>query len=137
MKTLTSSHILNKHSQVKLTTSRHHVLISRLSFLNSEGDVTVQLLKETITDHSTGEELALAASKRRFVDSNGHAHSRLLDSNRFQWRGGVGACIFVGDNSVSNLDFVETGKHDNLTGTGFFDFFFTEVIKDKERSLKP
>mmetsp|Transcript_38303 Transcript_38303/g.64342 ORF Transcript_38303/g.64342 Transcript_38303/m.64342 type:complete len:233 (+) Transcript_38303:437-1135(+) len=71
-------HVLDQDGNVQRTASAHHKHVGRLTVLDAEGQVALQLLHETVADVTGGDVLSLLAREGRSVHAESHAHSWLL-----------------------------------------------------------
>jgi hypothetical protein len=120
---------------MELSSAGNHVPIGRLRLLNLKGNITIELLEQTITDHTRSKELALTASKGGLVHTQSHTDGGLLNSDGRKGLVGVGAVLLIGQKSITNLDIVETAEHDNLTSGSALDLLLAQVIENKELCL--
>ena len=94
---------------------------------HTQGNVLQQLALQAVTDLAAGDVLAFLAGKRGIVDGEGHLNGRIVDLNKGQRLNLAGVAHSVADGNIG-----QTGKGNNITGSGLLNGLAAVCLKVKQ-----
>ena len=117
-------HVLDEDGKVQLAAPGDPEFVLLAGWLDAQRDVVEEFPLEAIAQVAAGHVLAFASGEGRIVDLEGHGDGRLVDDQRRQRLDRLGIAERIGD-----MQLVEAGKGDDLTGRGLFPFDLLEAVK--------
>mmetsp|Transcript_28923 Transcript_28923/g.49303 ORF Transcript_28923/g.49303 Transcript_28923/m.49303 type:complete len:253 (-) Transcript_28923:850-1608(-) len=110
---------------MECTATADNELISSVTRLNLQGQISFQFLIQAIFDVAACDVLAFFASKRGRVDHESHPHSGIFHLDGWQ---GLGVALFT--NGLTDRDVRQTTDSTNISGRHDLDVFACEVVVD-------
>src|ERR1700682_1147095 len=102
---------------MQLAASRYCPSIGGIGVFNSERDVSLQLLEQPFPDLARSDEFSVLSGEWRVVDQKIHRDRRLLHRDT-----GQSLRMLEIGHSEADLDALQAGERDNLTGGSLWNF---------------
>ncbi len=112
---------------MQLAAARYRPRVSRIGVFHSQCDVSLQLLEQPLPDLARGDEFSVSAGEWRVVNQIVHRDRRLLHRDAGEPLG----MLEVG-HSESDLDSLQAGERDDLTGGSLWNFDPVESLKGEQ-----
>mmetsp|Transcript_20823 Transcript_20823/g.41531 ORF Transcript_20823/g.41531 Transcript_20823/m.41531 type:complete len:397 (-) Transcript_20823:970-2160(-) len=126
-----SSHVLHKDRQVHLASPRDDVTLSLTVEVNLQGNISVELLLESISQLVDGQELGVGVlpEKRGGVHLERHTDRGILDLDGLE-RSGV---VEVND-GVSNGELLQAREAHDVSRNSLVDWLLSKIVEHKQLS---
>ena len=122
-----AAHGFDQNGQLQFAAAEHAKSFGSVGILDADGDIGEQFLLQTVAQVTGGDPLAVPSGERRVIDREDHGQRRLINQQRLERRR-----IFRIGESLANLNALDAGNGDDISGGDGFSFVALQPTKGEE-----